>query len=124
MNTVPYELWDLETGNCLGAYPDETTALAEVRALLANPKVQMVLLTDGSAFRGAVTQIPAEVSPRDRAVNYVDADAETISPDASDDEAFERAAANPTRRVIVLDEDDNLLGLLCLNQNRTKFCRS
>ena len=99
-------------------------SVAEVRALLANPKVQMVLLTDGSAFRGAVTQIPAEVSPRDRAVNYVDADAETISPDASDDEAFERAAANPTRRVIVLDEDDNLLGLLCLNQNRTKFCRS
>lgn len=99
-------------------------SVAEVRQLLANPKVQMVLLADGSAFKGAVTHIPAEASPRDRAVNYVDADAETISPDASDDEAFERAAANPTRRVIVLDEDDKLLGLLCLNQNRTKFCRS
>lgn len=99
-------------------------SVAEVRALLANPKVQMVLLADGSTFKGAVTHIPAEASPRDRALNYVDADAETISPDASDDEAFERAAANPTRRVIVLDEDDNLLGLLCLNQNRTKFCRS
>ena len=57
-------------------------------------------------------------------MNYVDANAELISPDTSDDEAFERAAANPNRRVIVLDEDDNLLGLLCLNQSRTKFCQS
>ena len=99
-------------------------SVAEVREQLANPKVQMVLLADGRAFKGAVTHIPADASPRDRAVNYVDANAELISPDASDDEAFERAAANPNRRVIVLDEDDNLLGLLCLNQSRTKFCQS
>ena len=32
MNAVPYELWDVETGNCLGVYPDEGSALAEVRA--------------------------------------------------------------------------------------------
>jgi CBS domain-containing protein len=99
-------------------------SVGEVRELLANPKVQMILLVDGQAFKGAVTHIPAEASPRDRAVNYVDADAEFISPDASDDEAFERAAASPSRRVIVLDEDENLLGLLCLNQSRTKFCQT
>ena len=99
-------------------------SVAEVRELLANPKVQMVLLADGSAFRGAVTTIPAEASPRDRAVYHIDKDAETISPLASDDEAFERAAASPNRRVIVLDEDGSLLGLLCLNQSRTGFCRS
>jgi hypothetical protein len=57
-------------------------------------------------------------------VDYADTDAEFISPDASDEEAFERAAVSPTRRVIVLDEDENLLGLLCLNQSRTKFCSS
>jgi CBS-domain-containing membrane protein len=99
-------------------------SVAEVRGQLANPKVQIVLLANGSAFMGAVTQIPADAPPDDRAVNYADADAEIISPDASDDEAFERAAASPTRRVIVLDQDDNLLGLLCLNQSRTKFCSS
>ena len=97
-------------------------SVGEARELLANPKVQMILLTDGRAFKGAVTHIPDDASPRDRAVNYVDADAEVISPQASDDEAFERAAANPLRRVIVLDEADNLLGLLCLNQSRTHFC--
>jgi CBS domain-containing protein len=99
-------------------------SVAEVRQLLANPKVQMVLLADGPAFRGAVTHVPADASPRDRAVDYADTDAEFISPDASDEEAFERAAVSPTRRVIVLDEDENLLGLLCLNQSRTKFCSS
>ena len=99
-------------------------SVAEVRELLADPKVQMVLLADGAAFKGAVTRVPADASPRDRAVAYVDTDAETISPDASADEAFERAAASPTRRVIVLDADDNLLGLLCLKASRTGFCQT
>jgi hypothetical protein len=99
-------------------------SVAEVRELLANPKVQMVLLTDGPAFKGAVTHIPAEASPRARALEFVDADAEIISPRASEEEAFERAAASPNRRVIVLDENDNLLGLLCLNQSRTGFCQT
>ena len=99
-------------------------SVAEVREQLDNPKVQMVLLADGRAFKGAITQIPADASPRDRAVDYVDAAAETISPRASADEAFERAAASPTRRLIVLDEAGNLLGLLCLNQSRTSFCQA
>ena len=98
-------------------------SVAEVRELLADPKVQMVLLADGGAFKGAVTHVPADASPRDRALSYIDPAAATIFPDASADEAFERAAASPSRRVIVLDEDDNLLGLLCLNQSRNGFCR-
>jgi hypothetical protein len=32
MKTLNYELWDLETGNCLGAFGSEAAALAEVRA--------------------------------------------------------------------------------------------
>jgi hypothetical protein len=28
------------------------------------------------------------------------------------------------RRVIVLDEDTALLGLLCLNESRTRFCQT
>jgi CBS domain-containing protein len=97
-------------------------SVAEVRDLLANPKVQMVLLTDGQAFKGAVTHIPPDAAPGDRAVTYIDPGAETISPFVSADEAFERTAASPNRRVIVLDDDQNLLGLLCLNPTRTGFC--
>lgn len=99
-------------------------SVAEVREQLANPKVQLVLLTDGRAFRGAVTELPVEAAATERALAYAEQDPETIAPDASEDEAFARAAASPNRRVIVLDDDQNLLGLLCLNQARTGFCRA
>jgi hypothetical protein len=97
-------------------------SVAEVRDQFANPKVQLVLLADGPAFKGAVTVLPADAAPDEPALAYVDPEPETISPYASADEAFERAAASPNRRVIVLDDDQNLLGLLCLNQSRTGFC--
>lgn len=99
-------------------------SVGEVRSQLANPKVQMVLLADGHAFRGAVTAIPADAAPADLALDYAVNEPETLPPDASADEAFERTAASHHRRVIVLDGDDNLLGLLCLNQSRTGFCTS
>ena len=62
MNTVPYELWDLETGNCLGAYPDETTALAEVRAgvrddgVAAWASVGLLHRGDGTAETAAIAE--------------------------------------------------------------------
>lgn len=99
-------------------------SVAEVREQLANPKVQLVLLADGPVFRGAVTELPADADPGEPALAYAEPDPETIAPDASDDDAFARAAASPNRRVIVLDDERNLLGLLCLKQNRTGFCRS
>ncbi len=99
-------------------------SVAEVREQLANPRVQMVLLADGLAFKGAVTHIPADAAPDDRALDHDDTEPEVISPHASADEAFERAAASPNRRVIVLDDDRNLLGLLCLNRDRSGFCGS
>ena len=113
---------DLMLGN-----PKTLTAaasVAEVRELLDNPKVQMVLLVEGGVFKGAVTDVPADASPRDRALAYLDMNVTTISPRASADQAFERATASPTRRVIVLDGDDNLLGLLCLNASGTGFCQT
>jgi CBS domain-containing protein len=99
-------------------------SVAEVRDQLGNPHVQMVLLADGRVFKGAVTRVPADAAPEDRALTYADADPDVISPHASADEAFDRANASPNRRVIVLDDDRNLLGLLCLNRARTGFCGS
>jgi CBS domain-containing protein len=99
-------------------------SVAEARELLDNPKVQMVLLADGAAFKGAVTHLPAHAAPTDRALDYADDSSETISPDASEEQAFDCAAASANRRVIVLDDDRNLLGLLCLNAARTGFCQS
>ena len=97
-------------------------SVGEVREQLANPKVQLVLLADGRVFKGAVTALPEDAAPAEPALAYAEQDPETIPLDASDDEAFARASASPNRRVIVLDDDRNLLGLLCLNQSRTGFC--
>lgn len=97
-------------------------AVAEVREQLDNPRVQMVLLADGGAFKGAVTAIPADADPAEVALAYVDVSVATISPTAPAAEAFDRTAGSPSRRVIVLDEDRNLLGLLCLDPSLTRFC--
>ncbi|HEY2311555.1 MAG TPA: CBS domain-containing protein [Gaiellaceae bacterium] len=99
-------------------------SVAAVREQLANPRVQMVLLADGRAFKGAVTELPLDAAPEDPALDHADPDPEVVSPHASADEAFERAAASPNRRVIVLDDDRNLLGLLCLKRDRSGFCGS
>lgn len=47
-------------------------SVAEVREQLANPKVQMVLLADGHAFKGAVTRVPDDAAPNDPALTYSD----------------------------------------------------
>ena len=98
-------------------------SVEDVREQLANPRVQMVLLADGREFKGAVTALPDDAAPTDPAVDYSDPSVETLPPDASADEAFARTAASPNRRVLVLDEAKNLLGLLCLNAAKTDFCR-
>lgn len=103
--------------------PGDAT-VAEVREQLANAKVQMILLADGRTFRGAVTTIPATAADSEAALAYAEPDPDVISPDAPAATAFERAIASPHRRVIVLDDEANLLGLLCLNAGRTGFCQS
>jgi hypothetical protein len=99
-------------------------SVGDVRAQLANPKVQMVLLADGGKLVGAVTDIPAEAGSDERARAYADPRPVTISASESALAAFDRAAASPNRRVIVLGEDGSLLGLLCLDQSRTRFCQT
>ena len=103
--------------------PGDAT-VAEVRAVLSNPKVQMVLLAGGTTFRGAITQIPDDALATAQAIDYADPHAETISPAESGESAFLRASASPHRRVIVVGDDGELLGLLCLNERRTGFCQT
>jgi hypothetical protein len=103
--------------------PGDVT-VAAAREVLDDPHVQMLLLADGAAFRGAITQIPEDAGPGDDAVLYADPDTEAIGPDEPAELAFARTKLNPHRRVVVLDDDRNLLGLLCLDKSRTHFCRN
>src|SRR5262245_7566251 len=96
--------------------------VADVRVLLENPHVQMVLLTRGQTFVGAITDLPGDALPDQPALDFVDPSSETIGPDEPADRAFARTAANPHRRVVVVDDEARLHGLLCLNESRTRFC--
>jgi CBS domain-containing protein len=98
------------------------TTVAEARAALADQHVQMLLLTEGTAFRGAVTSIPDEADPASPALRFVDPAAETIAPTEPAEIAYERTGLSPYRRVVVLDSNGALVGLVCLNPTLTRFC--
>ncbi|HEY7604780.1 MAG TPA: CBS domain-containing protein [Gaiellaceae bacterium] len=96
--------------------------VSEVRAMLENPSVQMVLLADGSALAGVVTELPVDAEPDQQALDFADREPETIGPDEPASVAFDRTAGNPHRRLVVVGENAQLLGLLCLDESRTRFC--
>jgi hypothetical protein len=99
-----------------------SATVAEVRTLLLNPSVQIVLLADGDVFRGALTEIPDTAPDADQAIVYADWSPQSLGAAESASTAFEVAAQHPSRRVVVLDEENTLLGLVCLDESRTRFC--
>jgi hypothetical protein len=111
---------DLMLTNPKTAAGDAT--VQQVRELLANPRVQLVLLADGRTFRGAVTEIPDDADPQGAALQFAQPEPELITAGESAAVAFARARQNPYRRLIVVDEHDTLLGLVCLNRAQTGFC--
>ena len=99
-----------------------SATVGQVRELLERRSVQMVLLADAGVFAGAVTELPAGVSDDEPAADFADPSPSSLGPNESAATAFELTARIPHRRVVVLDEQRNLLGLLCLNATRTRFC--
>ena len=94
----------------------------EARSQLERPSVQLVLLAERGVFRGAVAEIPAEAPADAPAQDFTLAAPPTIAPTDSAAAAFEQASAEPLRRLVVVGEADELLGLVCLNSSRTRFC--
>jgi CBS domain-containing protein len=96
--------------------------VAEVRDILANPSLELLLLAEGKTFRGAIAEIPEDAAPDSLARDFAEPTAETISPTESAAVAFEVTARNPRRRVVVVDDEGTLLGLVCVDRARTRFC--
>src|SRR5262245_36793435 len=101
---------------------DADARVSEVRPLLDNPGVQMVLLVDGARLAGVITDLPTEAPAEFGALAFADVQPDTIGPDEPASAAFERTASSPYRRLVVVDDQKHLLGLLCLNESRTRFC--
>jgi hypothetical protein len=99
-----------------------SASVGDVRDLLEHASVQMVLLADGSRFAGAITSFPADASDDEPAAAYADASPETLAESDPAQAAFDAAARRPDRRIVVLGEQQELLGLVCLDKTRTHFC--
>jgi CBS-domain-containing membrane protein len=96
--------------------------VGEVRAMLGNASVQMVLLADGSRFRGAITAIPDDAPDEQDALRFAEQRPQSLRAGEPAQTAFDVTAKNPHRRVVVLGDEDELVGLVCLNEARTNFC--
>ena len=96
--------------------------VADARELLADERVQLLLLAEDGRFRGAIAEIAGDVDDDAPAHTCVQPAPDTISPQETAALGFERARQNAQRRVVVVDEDDRLLGLVCLDVTLTRFC--
>jgi len=103
---------------------DADARVSEVRPLLARPSVQIVLLVEGPRLAGVITDLPPDAADEDPALDFAEARPDTIGPDESASTALDRTAAAPHRRLVVVDDRQHLLGLLCLDESRTRFCGS
>jgi CBS domain-containing protein len=99
-----------------------SATVGDVRALLGNPSVQMVLLADAARFRGAITAIPDDAPDEQDALRFADETPQSLRQGEPAQTAFDVTAKNPHRRVVVLGDEDELVGLVCLNEARTNFC--
>jgi len=96
--------------------------VADARAQLASGRAKMLLLVDGAEFRAALTAIPPDADDDAPAIGFADADTETIAPDAPGDDVIARLNTSPHGRIVVLDEQRNLHGLLCLSSDGSRLC--
>ena len=96
--------------------------IADARRVLDDDHVQLLLLAEGGRFRGAIAEIPADADDAAPAATCTQAAPATIGPGEPASVAFERAKEDPHRRIVVVDDDENLLGLLCLKASLTGFC--
>jgi CBS domain-containing protein len=96
--------------------------VADARAQLASGRAKMLLLVEGSEFRGALTSIPPDADDDAPAITFADDDTETIAPDASGDDVIAQLNATAHGRIVVLDEQRNLHGLLCLSGDGSRLC--
>jgi CBS domain-containing protein len=105
------------------ALPADAT-VADARSMFANPKVLVVPLVDGD---GRVTgelgrdDVPASADAAEHAADY-SSDPHLIAPDATMRAAIDTLTELDGERLVVVDGDGRLAGMLCLNRSHGRFC--
>lgn len=98
-------------------------SVEDVRAVLADDHVHMVLLTHGDMLRGTLTRADlGDVSASGPALAWSVLSGRTVAPHVSAGAALDLLVRASSRRLAVVDADRTLLGLLCLKRSGTGFC--
>jgi CBS domain-containing protein len=124
--TVPFAVHETAADVMLGAPKTlpATASVDEVRRFLEDDHVRIALLADGASFRGAITAIEDHIPADASALQFAQRTPHTISPRAPAAVAFAQAQQDPHHRVVVLDDDgETLLGLICVSQDGKRLCR-
>jgi CBS domain-containing protein len=99
-------------------------SVADARALFSNPKVLVAPLVDG---QGRVTgelgrdDVPSSADEAEHAADY-SSDPHLIAPDAAMRAAIDTLTELDGERLVVVDADGRLAGMLCLNRRDGRFC--
>src|SRR5262245_58142462 len=96
--------------------------VAEARTALEYEKVKILLLVDGTRFEATISRIPSEAAPDEPAVRYADAAPPLISESSSVADALEVLDHRANGRLVVVDEERTLRGLVCLTSDGQEFC--
>ena len=98
------------------------TQIADVRETFANPGVKLMLVTAGERFLGTLGRedLPAEgdgpIEP------HVRSDRPQLRPEDPVEAALTLVREHGMTRIPVVDEGDQLLGLVCFNKSHSAFC--
>jgi predicted transcriptional regulator len=101
------------------------STVADLRAHFENPRVRTALLADDGRFAGAIApeELPPEAPGHAPARDHARADLPAVGPEATMGEALELLDRRGDNRLIVLGDDgETLVGLLCLDRTGTGFC--
>lgn len=95
----------------------------EMRAFLADGHVHCGLIVDGGRLAAVVVRADLEGAPGEAlAMRYGTCEARTVLASNRAEEVRARMVAGGIRRLAVVDEDQRLLGLLCLKSTGRGFC--
>ena len=102
-----------------------TATVARARHVLADEHVHMALLLDGIRLVGTLTRpdiAESRVSDQGIALSIAVLDGRIVNPHDTAECALNAMIQRGFRRLAVVTETGELVGLLCLKRSRTGFC--